>query len=257
MKAMLKRLYHCLPDPLRHAAQPCADWLLRRLDAKIRRRERWVSAHYMAYGMRSREEIFLAIARFAHINRPINGYYFEFGCHEANTMRMAWRNFRHLFDWKFVAFDSFEGLPDMEADDRSAIFARGNLATAEEVFVRHCRKAGMPHDRLITVKGFYDASLTPALRDRLLPTKAAVVYVDCDLYKSTVPVLEFIVPFLQKGTVIVFDDWFCYHGDPAFGERRAWREFLEKHPTQRFEPFVTTSEAASFIFLGDEGEEKR
>ncbi len=251
---MLKRFYHGLPVPLRRAARPLAEWMLRRLDPETLRRERWVRKHYMAYGMRSREEIFLAIARFAHINRPIRGYYFEFGCHEANTMRMAWRNFHHLFDWTFVAFDSFEGLPEMEANDRSAIFTRGNLATSEEDFVHRCRKAGMPSDRLITVKGFYDDSLTPTLRDRLQPTKAAVVYVDCDLYKSTVPVLEFAVPFLQKGTVIVFDDWFCYHGDPAFGERRAWGEFLDAHPKLRFEPFVTTSEAASFIFLGSDDE---
>ncbi len=109
----------------------------------------------------------------------------------------------------------------------------------------------MPRDRLITVKGFYDATLTSALRDRLLPAKAAAIYIDCDLYRSTIPVLEFIVPFLQKGTVIVFDDWNCYHADPERGERRAWAEFILAHPTLRFEPFISTSEAASFIFIGD------
>lgn len=254
---MLRQIYHRLPPSLRQRLMPVADRVVRKFDRSFAERDRWVRDEYMAYGMRMREEIFLSIARFAHINRPIDGYYFEFGCHEANTMRMAWRHFRHLFDWTFVAFDSFEGLPAPSPEDESAIFTAGNLATDEAAFTDFCRAAGMPTDRLITVKGFYDQSLTSALRDRLLPTKAVAIYVDCDLYKSTVPVLEFVVPFLQKGTVIVFDDWFCYHGDPAFGERRAWREFLEMHPTKRFEPFVTTSEAASFIFLGDElGDER-
>lgn len=226
-----------------------ADWAIRAFDPSIIARDRWVRREYMAYGMRMREELFLSIARFAHINRPISGYYFEFGCHEANTMRMAWRHFRHLFDWTFVAFDSFEGLPEPAPEDRSAIFTAGNLATDEARFVTLCRNAGMPADRLLTFKGFYNESLTPVLRDRLLPAKAAVVYVDCDLYASTVTVLEFIVPFLQEGTVIVFDDWNCFRANPNRGERRAWREFQETHPDLRFEPFVMTNEAASFIHV--------
>ena len=238
-----------LPAPIRRGLAPLADRVIRTLDPSINARDRWVRNEYMAYGMRMREEFFLSIARFAHINRPIKGYYFEFGCHEANTMRMAWRHFRHLFDWTFVAFDSFEGLPEPTPEDRSAIFTAGNLATGEAQFVTICRAAGMSAERLLTVKGFYDASLTAALRDRLLPAKAAVVYVDCDLYSSTVTVLDFIVPFLQEGTVIVFDDWNCFHANPNRGERRAWREFLEAHPDLRFEPFVMTNEAASFIHV--------
>jgi len=143
--------------------------------------------------------IYMSIARFMHINRPIPGYYFEFGCHEANTMRMAWSSFRHLFDLTYVAFDSFQGLPEMEGFDRSAIFHAGNLNTAEAEFVRLVTKAGMPREKLLTVRGFYDDSLTEELKVKLLPTKAAVIYIDCDLYKSTVPVLAFIRSFLQKG----------------------------------------------------------
>ncbi len=217
-------------------------WLKRRSAA-----QRWVEQEYTPFARSERKRIFMSIARFAHINRPLNGYYFEFGSHEANTMRMAWDAFQHLFDWRYVAFDSFQGLPPMDASDASTIFVPGNLATAEDEFIRRVTGHGMPRAKLITVPGFYDQTLTHALRDRLLPSKAAVVYVDCDLYKSTVPVLRFIVPFLQKGTVIVFDDWNCYHADPAFGERRAWEEFTAAHPELRFERFVSTGEAQSFI----------
>ena len=106
-------------------------------------------------------------------------------------------------------------------------------------------------NKLITVKGFYDNSLDKRLKDNLLPKKAAVIYIDCDLYKSTVPVLNWIKDFLQRGTIIVFDDWYCFHGDPLKGERLAWSEFLERNPNLRFTEFVETSEAKSFIFLGD------
>jgi hypothetical protein len=210
---------------------------------------RWVREEYTPFARAMRKQIFMSIARFAHINRPINGYYFEFGCHEANTMRMAWDCFHHLFNWTYVAFDSFEGLPEMDAHDRSDIFRQGNLVTREEEFVRRVTSHGMPREKLITVRGFYDDTLGDALRDRLTPAKAAVVYVDCDLYKSTVPVLRFIVPFLQKGTIIVFDDWNCYLGDPQLGERRAWSEFTARHPELDFQPFVSTGEAQAFICI--------
>lgn len=162
-------------------------------------------------------------------------------------MRMAWDAFRYLFDWTFVAFDSFEGLPPMEDFDRSDIFKPGNLATAEGDFIRTVVQHGMVPERLRTVKGFYDRSLTTELRDSLLPGKAAVVYVDCDLYASTVSVLKFVRDFMQVGTIVVFDDWNCYSAQPEFGERRAWSEFLVEHPELAFEEFVTTGEAKSFV----------
>ena len=208
---------------------------------------RWTREEYTRFARERHQFIFMSIARFAHINRPIRGYYMEFGCNEGNTMRMAWDAFHGLFDWTFLAFDSFEGLPEMEDFDKSSIFKAGALKMPEDDFVRTVLRHGIPRERLRTFKGFYDESLTPSLRERLLPQKAAVVYVDCDLYKSTVPVLRFARDFLQIGTVIVFDDWNCYHARPDHGERRAWAEFLAEFPDLAFEPFVTTGEAASFI----------
>ncbi len=207
----------------------------------------WTREIYTGFGRDERRSIFMSIARFAHINRPISGYYMEFGSHEGNTMRIAWDCLHRLFDWTFIAFDSFEGLPRMQDFDRSDIFRPGNLATGEEDFIRIVTAHGVRRERLRTVKGFYSESLTPQLRDSLQPGKAAVVYVDCDLYESTVSVLDFIHPFLQLGTIVVFDDWNCYHARPDAGERRAWREFLERNPELVFEDFVSTAEAKSFI----------
>lgn len=209
-----------------------------------------MSHEYLPFAMEQRERIFIATSRFAHINRPIRGYYFEFGCHGANTMRMAWKHTRHLHEWTFVGFDSFEGLPEIGVIDRQSIWKKGRLATAEQEFVRLVTATGMPRERLKTVKGFYDTSLTDELKAQLLPAKAVMVYVDCDLYQSTVPVLRFIKDFLQPGTVIVFDDWFCFNGDPMRGEQRAWQEFTAANPELRFADFLQTSEAKAFIHLG-------
>jgi O-methyltransferase len=246
-----RRFYGPLPEPVKRVARR----LRRRWDrvpvSSGYATDRWIRKEYFEFGQRSRREIFMSIARFHHINRPMTGYYFEFGSHEANTMRMAWDTFRHLFDFTYVAFDSFEGLPEIGPIDEQKIWEPGKLKTEEADFRKVVERHGVPANRLVTVKGYYDDSLNEQTRQRFDGRKAAVVYIDCDLYASTVPVLRFVRDFLQRGTVIVFDDWFCFHGDPERGERLAWSEFLEANPTLRFEPFVQTQEAQSFIFLGE------
>lgn len=217
---------------------------------RLSRKGRWIRSKYFQFGQDQRSYVFMSIARFLHINRPVSGYYFEFGCNEANTVRKAWSHFEHLFDFHYVGFDSFEGLPEITEIDKQPIWQKGKLAFDESEFIRRAIRHGIPQERLHTVKGFYDNSLTEELKAQFLPRKAAVIYIDCDLYKSTVPILEWVVDFLQIGTIVVFDDWFCFHGDPERGEQLAWNEFRIRHPELRFVEFVRTNEAASFIFVG-------
>lgn len=198
-----------------------------------------------------REYVFFSIARFCSLNSLNDGYYFEFGCHEARTMRLAWEHTGALFDWTYVGFDSFAGLPEISEIDRQPIWKQGGLATSETDFINITVSGGVPPERLRTVKGFYDQSLTAALAETLLPKKAAVIFIDCDLYRSTVPVLAFVRQFLRPGTIVIFDDWFCFYGDPERGERRAWGEFRQANPELRFTEFIHTNEAQAFIFLGD------
>jgi O-methyltransferase len=242
--SIAKVIYRALPS----SAQKMARGIWEVLPwTKAGRHAKWVRGTYEEFSRQQRRQIFLSAARFLHINRPIEGYYFEFGCNEANTMRMAWDSFRYLFDFTYVGFDSFEGLPEITKIDEQDIWEKGKLAFAEERFINICLSHGIPRDRLKIVRGFYDRSLSPELVEQFAPKKAAVIYIDCDLYTSTVSVLRWIPPFLQVGTIIVFDDWNCFNADPDRGERRAWREFLLAIPNLRFEPFVSTAEAQSFI----------
>jgi hypothetical protein len=215
-------------------------------------RQRWLAEVYHPFRERVRRDLFLSVAVFCNQNRPEASYYFEFGCHRARTMRLAYDAFHQLFDWSYVAFDSFAGLPEVTGIDCQPDWRLGALSTSEEDFVRAVVGHGMARERLITVPGFYERSLTPELRDRLLPGKAAVILVDCDLYASAVPVLEFCRHFLIPGSVLVFDDWFCFRGDPERGERRAFREFRQRYPSLCFEDFLQGSEAKAFIYLGEE-----
>ncbi len=86
----------------------------------------------------------------------------------------------------------------------------------------------MPVDQVHIVEGFYEDSL--ASPERISLDRVAVAWVDCDLYDSTVPVLDFLAPRLAHGAVLFFDDWYCFKGSPEQGEARACREWLERNP---------------------------
>ena len=210
----------------------------------------WIHGPHEAFRAQNRRSIFMSISIFCFHNQPLNGYYFEFGCHKARTMRLAWDCFHSLYDWTYVAFDSFEGLPEMDPADSMPIWKKGDLKTSETEFVNMVTDHGMPREKLKIVKGFYQESLTPALQEELLPEKAAVVYIDCDLYSSTTSALNFAKDFFQKGTVLVFDDWFCFYGDPTKGERGAFAEFRRHNPELIFEDYIQTNEAKAFIYMG-------
>lgn len=213
----------------------------------------WLENEYQPFDLGSREKFYLAATHFLYTNfeeRLANGYYLEFGSYKGRTMRFCWRHTRHNFNFTYIAFDSFEGLPDLAPIDAHAVWKAGDFSIGEQDFIKVVTDAGMPPSRLQTVKGFYDQSLTPELQRRLLPRRAAIVYVDCDLYESTVPVLAFLPPFLQAGTIVAFDDWSCYFNRPDRGQRRAWSEFRQANPDLNFEPFVSSHHLASFVFTG-------
>jgi O-methyltransferase len=72
------------------------------------------------------------------------------------------------------------------------------------------------------VKGMYSDTLasTP------LTEEVAVANLDCDLYASTVDVLDHLLGrrLLPDGAVLLMDDYNCNRANPRFGMRRAMRE---------------------------------
>ena len=71
--------------------------------------------------------------------------------------------------------------------------------------------------------------------------RAAIIYIDCDLYESTRDVLNFIKHFVQDGTIICFDDYYNYRGRADMGEQRALAEFLAAHPHVSCRPYMPYS----------------
>jgi len=181
---------------------------------------------------------------FAKIN-GVKGDYFEFGVWRGKTFccaRMMAKRYR-VSPVTFRAFDSFAGLPPVPKGTRHEVWREGQFACSRQEFERILAARGFQPGEYEVVEGFYDQSLNDALIAQLTAAdvKAAVVYVDCDLYESTVPVLRFIRPFLQDGTIICFDDYYNYRGQPGFGEEKALTEFLADNPDVRFLHYMTFS----------------
>ena len=79
------------------------------------------------------------------------------------------------------------------------------------------------------VKGYFSDSLTPELQEKM--PQVGIVHIDVDLYSSTKDVFGFIRPLLTVGTVILFDDYYCFPPDGKKGEMRALLELLEEDKT--------------------------
>jgi len=109
-------------------------------------------------------------------------------------------------------FDSFEGLPEGWRTG----FPAGAFSTGETPDV--------PGAELVI--GWFSDTLPKFLAEHD-GEPVAFVHVDCDLYSSTVTVLEHVGPRLLPGSVLVFDEYFNYPGWQQH-EHRAWYEYVQR-----------------------------
>ncbi len=174
----------------------------------------------------------------------LGGDYLEFGVYEGSTLTCAYHSAqrKHLKNMRLYAFDSFEGLPELVGIDSTDYgFSKGDFACSEGKFRERIKRLGVDPNKVIITKGWYDDTLNDNTKVRLNIKSAAVIWVDCDLYQSTVSVLDFIADYVVDGTVIVFDDWFLFRGSPDRGEQRAFREWLRKHYEIEAIPYLNYS----------------
>lgn len=183
----------------------------------------------------------------------IDGDYCEFGCYTCQTFHSAYimaKAFRHTA--RMWAFDSFCGLPAPSVpEDEHPRWFEGNMAIGVEEFNFWARRQGIPRDAYTTVPGFFKDSLAPAAPNAdSLPRNIAMAYIDCDLYSSTMDVLNWLLPRFKHGMILVFDDYYCYSSTQDAGERIAFLEVAQQHPEWSFVPFLNLPFGGqSFIVL--------
>ncbi|CAN7593765.1 TylF/MycF/NovP-related O-methyltransferase [Rhizobium sp. LjRoot254] len=195
------------------------------------------SAYYEHEG---RREFFQKAFRGLQFN-GIPGDYAEFGCCGAMTFRLAYAAARQCaHSARLWAFDSFQGLPPQAGQaDSHPMWVEGDMSMSLKDFRSVCASVGMKESDYTAVAGFYGDTLEPAgLSTPNRPDRLALVYIDCDLYSSTVQVLQFLAPRLRHGMVVAFDDYFCTSADAVSGERLAMLEFLDGQTDFAFLPYL-------------------
>jgi O-methyltransferase len=168
-------------------------------------------------------------------NNKIRGDFAEFGVFKGHTTIEAWKaSERHaLRDMNFWLFDSFEGLPEVAGEDKGGPFETGQFSFGRKDYEQKLKHIGMDFKRVKIVPGFFDKTLNGLNT----PREFSVVWIDCDLYESTVPVLDWLTDKLADGAVLCFDDWFTFSGRPDKGEQKAVAEWLEKNPEINLMPY--------------------
>lgn len=129
-------------------------------------------------------------------------------------------------EMRFFAFDSFEGLPPLQGvDQKTEDFAEGQYAASREEFLSNTEKAGVPPERVVAVKGWFKDTANRETFEEIGLKKASIIWIDGDLYESARDALRGITPLLQDGTILIFDDWFAFRGNPRLGEQKAFYEW--------------------------------
>jgi hypothetical protein len=141
---------------------------------------------------------------------PKAGIYAEFGVNSGGSINFIAKSAPHA---TIHGFDSFEGLPEDWG---------GNNMAAGYFNRRGAFPKVRPNVKLH--RGWFDASLKPFLVAN--PGDAAFLHVDCDIYSSTVTILESFRERIVPGTVIVFDEYFNYPNWKAH-EHKAFEEFVQ------------------------------
>lgn len=165
----------------------------------------------------------------------ISGDYAEFGCHQAGSFHAAYHAMTAVGERrKMWAFDSWQSLPDDHPLDAHPgwVLGEGGVGGVDN-FHAACDRLGVPRDAYTAVEGYYRDTLPPLGIDGA-PTDIALAYIDCDLYSSTVTVLDFLEPRLKHGMIVAFDDYYCWTPTTLSGERVALEEFLTANSQWNF-----------------------
>ena len=155
--------------------------------------------------------------------------YFEFGCHSARTFSTVINavNYLDIKNFKFYAFDSFKGLPTTNILE-DGIFVKGQYLTSKNNFIKLVKKyTGCGPEKYDIIEGYYQDSLNKDLMKQL--PKIGVVLIDVDLYSSTKLVLDHIKDLLVEGSLIIFDDWYCFPEASNKGQKKAFDMFCQEN----------------------------
>eukprot|EP00977_Amphora_coffeiformis_P003107 scaffold578_cov167-Amphora_coffeaeformis.AAC.54 len=136
----------------------------------------------------------------------------EFGVGSGRSMRMT----QELLplDTPIHGFDTFTGLPQAWGNEPAGSYSTGGVVPSME-------------GKVYFHKGLFGDTIKPFLEEAGKDAFLAYANIDCDLYSSTLDILESMHGRVVPGTILIFDE---YIGHPTWrqDEFRAWRECCKR-----------------------------
>ncbi len=158
----------------------------------------------------------------------VKSSYAEFGVFDGRTCSLAWQMLQEDVV-KFYAFDSFEGI-NLSAPGEEKFYETGSYYSNESTFRLNMALAGVPSEKLISVKCDFDQDLETSQNHNLIQERIGIVHIDCDVYPAAFNALQFVTPHLADGCLFLFDDYDSMWARPDRGEVRALNEWIRLNP---------------------------
>ena len=178
---------------------------------------------------------------------PDLGAYVEFGVSRGTSMSCVYNvlKAKKIDHVRLVGFDSFEGMPEESASEGWTPGAyRSTLAATKS----YMASQGVTFEHIELVKGWFDDTLTPEIKQTLGLTKASMLMVDCDSYSATKLALEFSLPLIHEQAIVIFDDWGARSDRDMIGQREAYQECVVDRGEFTTKPLSSYHERAR-VFL--------
>jgi hypothetical protein len=160
------------------------------------------------------------------------GHVMEFGVYRGRTLNIISNYFSNRTVW---GFDSFEGLPKTwfkksDVGSRRAQNPPGKFALDQQELQVVVKQFEQGNVKL--VPGWFNQSIGPWMNDN--SGAISFLHIDCDLYSSTLDILNLLNDRIVPGTVIVFDEMYPWNNVEQYdlwaqGEFRALGEWIGNH----------------------------
>jgi tetratricopeptide (TPR) repeat protein len=136
----------------------------------------------------------------------------EFGVGSGRSLRMTQEILP--LDIELHGFDTFTGLPQPWGTEPAGAYSTGGQVPNME-------------GKVFFHQGLFGDTLSPFLKECGKDAFLAYANIDCDLYSSTLDILEGMHGRVFPGTILVFDEYIC-HPSWRQDEFRAWRECVKR-----------------------------
>ena len=153
--------------------------------------------------------------------KNVNGDIIEFGVWKGNTSFLIKKILDiYQIKKKLYLFDHFKGLLHFEKADEGSLYESGKYKSNKRIIEEFIRFFKFKNISII------DKNAMNLTKKTFNKKKFSLVILDVDLYKPTKKILEAIKPYMQKNSLIVFDQG----NDKSWpGESKALNEFLKQN----------------------------